>query len=81
MQVSISQFRRDMFALVNRAIHGEQVSVMHKGQRIRLVPESPGSRLDRITPLQIINPEPDGIENTNLLEEMEQAWERDWADL
>ena len=86
MEVSITQFRRNIFDLVNQAMDGEEVWVMHKGRRFKVVPETkPGSRLSRITPLAVINPANDSAStkasNRSLREEMVHAWERDWSDL
>jgi antitoxin (DNA-binding transcriptional repressor) of toxin-antitoxin stability system len=82
MEVSITQFRRDLFALVNRALEGEEVWVAHRGRRFRIAPDRPsGSRLSRLTPLEIIDPEAPDLNTSSLKDEMEQAWTRDWSDL
>jgi prevent-host-death family protein len=82
MEASISQFRRDLFNLVELAFSGEPVYVTHKGKRFRIVPDvKPGERLSKLTPLQIINPQFGELEDAVLKEEMAQAWENDWADL
>jgi antitoxin (DNA-binding transcriptional repressor) of toxin-antitoxin stability system len=86
MEVSITQFRLNLFDLVNQAMDGEEVWVLHKGRRFQVVPETkPGSRLSRITPLAVINPANDSAStkasDRSLQEEMVRAWERDWSDL
>jgi antitoxin (DNA-binding transcriptional repressor) of toxin-antitoxin stability system len=79
MEVPITQFRREIFSLVNQALEGGEVWVTHKGRRVKIVPEGkPVSRLSRITPLEVINYENGGLENTGLLEEMTREWEADW---
>ena len=79
MEVPITQFRRDIFSFVNQALEGEEVWVTHKGRRLKIVPEGhPISRLSRITPMDVINYEEGGLENTGLLEEMTRDWEADW---
>jgi antitoxin (DNA-binding transcriptional repressor) of toxin-antitoxin stability system len=81
-EVSITQFRRDLFALVNRALEGEEVWVAHRGRRFRIAPDRPsGSRLSRLTPLEIIDPEAPDLNTSSPKDEMEQAWTRDWSDL
>ncbi len=81
MEVSITQFRRDLFALVNKAMEGDEVWVSHKGQRFRLAPDGkPISRLSRITPLEVINESP-RLSDSSLQEEMTRAWEKDWSTL
>ena len=55
MEVPITQFRRDIFSLVNKALEGDEVWVTHKGRRVKIVPEGkPVSRLSRITPMQVM---------------------------
>ena len=79
MEVPITQFRRDIFSLFNKALEGGEVWVTHKGRRLKIVPEGqPVSRLSRITPMDVINYAEGGLENTGLLEEMTREWEADW---
>ena len=81
MEVTITQFRKQIFELANQALDGQEVWVTHKGKRFKLAPEEmAGSRLSRITPLDLINE--DYVEpELSLLQEMELEWEKDWADL
>ena len=86
MEISITEFRRNIFDLVNQALEGKEVWVMHKGRRFKVVPEmKAGSRLSRITPLAVINPANQAAStkqsDRTLHEEMVRAWERDWSDL
>ena len=84
MEVSITEFRRNIFSFVNQAWDGKEVWVLHKGQRFKVVPESkPGDRLSRITPLEVINSSTGSLKarDRSLQEEMAQAWERDWSNL
>ena len=82
MEVPVTQFRRDLFSLINRALAGEEIWVAHHGRRVRLAPDRPsGSRLSRLTPLEIVNPDAPGLDDRSLQEEMERAWTRDWSDL
>ena len=79
MEVPITQFRRDIFSLANKALEGQEVWFTHKGRRLKIVPEGkPVSRLSRITPMDIINYAEGGLANTGLLEEMTREWEADW---
>ena len=82
MEVTITQFRRDIFDLVNQAMEGGELWVTHKGRRFRLAPENaPGSRLSRITLLEVVNPESSELSTPSLQEEMTRAWEKDWSTL
>ncbi len=72
----------NIFDLVNQALDGRDIWVTHKGHRFRIVPDTPaGSRLGRITPLEVINPEFPELNDSSLLAEMTRAWEKDWADI
>jgi antitoxin (DNA-binding transcriptional repressor) of toxin-antitoxin stability system len=82
MAIPISRFRREIFDLVNRAARGEEVSFTHQGRLFRVQPEvPPTTRLERLTPLQVVNPVSGGLDQKDWQQEMIQAWERDWADL
>ena len=79
MEVPITQFRREIFALANRALKGETITVAYKGKRLRLVPEiDAATRFDRLTPMQIVNPEFLNLEDVDMLPEMQAEWEKDW---
>ena len=79
MEVPITQFRREIFSLVNRALEGGEVWVTHKGRRVKIVPEGPpASRLSRISPMEIVNHGSDVMDDPDLLAEMTRAWEKDW---
>ena len=82
MEVSITKFRREMFELVNQAMRGQDVSIVYKGRRLKIVPDEPtGSKLSRITPLQVISPGVTTLDDQDLKEEMERALEQDWKAL
>ena len=77
MEVPITQFRQNLFDLVNQALDGKEVWVSHKGRRLRLVPEHSPSKLSRITPMQIISPGVD-IEDDSWKADMMREWEQKW---
>lgn len=79
MELSITEFRRNLFSVVQKAMDGDEVWVRTQGRRFRIVPEGKRpDKLSRITPMQIINEAAGGLENTGLLEEMTREWEHDW---
>ena len=82
MRVSVTEFRKDLFKLVERVIAGETVEFVHRGKTIRLVmPETRSSRLDRLTPRQISNPQTSEEAEHQLQEEMVAEMEKDWAEI
>jgi prevent-host-death family protein len=86
MDVPISQFRRDLFRLVERSAEGEAVYITHRGRRFRVVPDEPTrTGLEALTPLQIVNPTGPDLEDPGWKEEMMREmigeWESDWSEL
>jgi antitoxin (DNA-binding transcriptional repressor) of toxin-antitoxin stability system len=86
MKVSITEFRKDLFKLVERVIAGESVEFVHQGTTIRLVvPEGSLSRLDRLTPKIVTNPKMTERQHQaaerKMKEEMFAEIGRDWAEL
>jgi len=86
VELPITEFRRQIFTLVNQALDGEEVWFTHKGRRIKIVPEDqPASRLSRITPIEIINPAtPDLLDagrKAEMMAEIQKTWESDWETL
>ncbi len=83
--VSISQFRKNLFQLADQALNGDIVEVKYKGQTIRLVPEAKVSKLDRLTPARIFNPdfseEDHERASRELFAAMQAEWEKDWSEL
>jgi antitoxin (DNA-binding transcriptional repressor) of toxin-antitoxin stability system len=86
MDVSLTEFRRNIFILLKQAMNGEEIWITHNGGRFQIVPEvRASSKLSRITPLAIIssgNRAPSTKESARLLQkEMLAAWQRDWSNL
>lgn len=76
MEVTITQFRKQLFALADQAMQGTEVWVRHKGRRFRLTPDDDfPSKLDRVTPMKIIN---EDVPERRLYEVMSKEWEKDW---
>jgi hypothetical protein len=76
---------KNLFQLVDQALDGDLVEVTHKGKTIRRVPDTQGSKLDRLTPIHIfksaVSEEDHRKANCELLVEMQRAWEKDWSEL
>jgi hypothetical protein len=86
MKPSITEFRGNLFKLVDKAIAGEQVEFVHKGVTIRVTAvEVESTKLERLTPKQIVNPDLSEEEHQaaekKLHAEMLAEMERDWAEL
>jgi antitoxin (DNA-binding transcriptional repressor) of toxin-antitoxin stability system len=86
MKVTITEFRNNLFKLVEKVISGESVEFVYQGTTIRLVvPEGRLSKSDRLTQRQISNPEMSDEEQQvaerKMQAELLAEIEKDWADL
>lgn len=82
MEVPISQFRRDLFRLIERSAEGEPLWVTHRGRRFRVIPETaPRRGLEALTSLRIVNPKGPDLEDPAWKEEMIREWESNWSEL
>ena len=84
--MTITEFRNNLFKLVEKVIAGESVEFSHRGATIRLiVPEGRSSKLDRLTPRQITNPDMTAEEHRaaerKMQTEMLAEIEKDWAEI
>lgn len=81
MKVSSTEFRKNLFQFVDRALQGEFIEVAHKGRLIRLVPAEQPSKLARLVPRDTICGTLVDLEaaQEQLDSEMSQAWEEKWA--
>lgn len=77
MQVTITKLRQDLFQLMDKVLSGETVEFTYHGATLRVVPENRPSKLSRLTRQTVTASGGDG----QLLKEMEQDWEKDWAEL
>jgi antitoxin (DNA-binding transcriptional repressor) of toxin-antitoxin stability system len=48
MKVTSTEFRENLFLILERALQGESVEVAHKGGLVRLVPEVKASKMARL---------------------------------
>jgi antitoxin (DNA-binding transcriptional repressor) of toxin-antitoxin stability system len=54
MRVNTTQFRKQLFQIVERALQGEHIEVAHKGRVLRLVPDDKPSKIARLIPRDTI---------------------------
>ena len=82
MKVSSTEFRKNMFQLVERVLQGELVEIVHKGRLVRLVPEVQPTKMSRLVQRDTINGTPEDLElaQQELDDEMRTAWTKKWID-
>ena len=83
MKVTSTEFRKNLFQLVERALQGEFVEVAHKGRIVRLVPGDKPSKLARLILRDTICGTLADLEKaqSELDAEMRNAWEEKWSPL
>ncbi|MGI9073677.1 MAG: type II toxin-antitoxin system Phd/YefM family antitoxin [Bryobacteraceae bacterium] len=77
MKVTATEFRKNMFQLVEKALAGELVEVSHRGRTVRLVPEKPTSKLSRLQNMNVIVGTPEELDEalSRLSSETQATWE------
>jgi prevent-host-death family protein len=80
VKVTSTQFRKDLFQIVERAIQGEFIEVVHKGRLVRLVPGDKISKMSRLIQRDTICGTPEDLDHgqKQLDAEMRTSWEEKW---
>lgn len=83
MEVPITQFRKDIFELANRALEGETIRISYKGRLLLLEPEiKAATRFDKVTKLDFLAPGGSSlIDDAEMESEMQAEWEKDWKEI
>ena len=81
MKVTSTEFRKNLFQIVERALQGEFVEVAHKGRLVRLVPGDKPSKMSRLIQRDTIHGTLEDLADsqTRLDAEVLAAWEGKWA--
>ena len=80
MTVSITDFRKNLFQLVERALNGEMIEIVHKNRTIRLAPTEPKSKLSRLVQRDTLNCTWQEFDQAVRAqdEEVRSQWEQKW---
>jgi antitoxin (DNA-binding transcriptional repressor) of toxin-antitoxin stability system len=80
MTVTATDFRKNLFQLVERALGGELIEIVHKNRTVRLAPTEPNSKLSRLVRRDTVSCTPDEFDQavSTQDEEMRQDWEDKW---
>jgi prevent-host-death family protein len=83
MAVTATEFRKNLFPLLERAVRGEVVEVVYKGASVRVQAAAGGSKLSRARRQRALLVDPEAIVHSDpdLLREMEAGWRHDWKEL
>lgn len=79
---AITQFRKELFQLADKALNGEAVQFVYQGVVFSVTPETRKSKLDKLVGQPVLAAGVD-LEQASkeLLAEMEAEWKRDWSEL
>jgi antitoxin (DNA-binding transcriptional repressor) of toxin-antitoxin stability system len=83
MKLTSTEFRKDLFRIVDRVLQGEFVEVAHKGHVVRLVAAEKPGKMARLIRRDTICGTPDDLDRgqKELDDEMRTSWENKWASL
>jgi hypothetical protein len=79
MSFTATDFRKNMFETLERAVNGEAVEITWKGSSLRLTHQQGGSKLARAVhrPVLLVAPESIVEADTGLMAELEKQWSQD----
>lgn len=83
MKLTATEFRKNLFTVLERVLEGEAVEIGYKGSSIRVTSSSSKSKLARAKLRGALQCDPDSIVHSDkkLLAEMEAEWRKDWKKL
>ena len=79
MRVTATQFRKDLFKLLEQALQGETVEVAYKGSTVRVSASGSTSKLGRARRQHALIGDPDAIVHTDkkLMARLESKWRKE----
>jgi hypothetical protein len=79
---TITQFRKDLFQLADKALQGETVAFTYRGVVFRVLPEKRELKLNQLIGQPVVA---EGIDleraSKELSAAMEEEWLRDWSEV
>ena len=80
MTVTATDFRKNLFQFVERALNGELIEIVHKNRTIRLAPTEPKSKMSRLVRRDTLNCTPEEFDQAIRAQDddMRQQWEQKW---
>ena len=80
VKITSTDFRKNLFQIVERALQGEFVEVTHKGRLVRLVPGEKPSKMSRLIRRDTIHGTHEDLDRgqMQLDAEMRTSWEEKW---
>jgi hypothetical protein len=81
--MNATEFRKNLFVVLERALAGENVEVVYKGSSLRISGAGGVSKLARAKRQDLFLCDPNSIVSSDkeLLAEFEKEWEKEWKTL
>jgi hypothetical protein len=81
--MNATDFRKNLFAVLERALNGENVEVVYKGSSLRVSGTGASSKLARAKRQDLFLCDPDSIVSSDkeLVAEFEKEWDAEWKAL
>ncbi len=79
VKCTATQFRKNLFSMLDRALQGDMIEVSYKGTPVRLVPLHGASKLARAKRQDTIVGTADLSNDAAMLKKMRTEWEKDWS--
>jgi antitoxin (DNA-binding transcriptional repressor) of toxin-antitoxin stability system len=83
MSMSATEFRKNLFTILERVLAGETVDIIYKGAAVRVTANGSSSKLSRAKRRDTLLCDPGAIVHSDpeLLRKMEAEWTKDWKKL
>jgi hypothetical protein len=80
MRVTPTDFRKNLFHFLERALNGELIEIVHKNRTVRLTAAEPTSKLSRLVRRDTLACDPDKLDEALKAQddEMSRQWEEKW---
>jgi hypothetical protein len=81
MAITPTEFRKNLFQLLQRASDGELIEIEYKNHTVQLVAKARRSKLARLVRRDILACSPEELEQfqSELSNQQQSDWERKWA--
>ena len=79
VELTATNLRKDLFKILDRALHGESIEIVYKGSKLRLSPPPKGSKLAGAVRRHALRVDPQSIveSDSELMADLQKKWKRD----
>lgn len=79
VEITATNLRKNLFKVLDRALHGESVEITYKGSKLRLTAPQGGSKLAGAVRRHALRVDPQSIVESDgsLMADLQKRWKRD----